>query len=386
VWFSTGGQGGLLSRFEGVILGSGCELATALPVGQWAFPQPVRRLRDYVQRPEEQPISEKPRSPYERGPLQSSGCIGATIRTGARATGGPTRAGLGCVPEKGRIADGRRTALDGDRCRDDRREGRGLRYRRRGTAPLRAGLPDRAERRFRGAGPRRLDAPASTPPSPRSRRRVCPRHRRHRRHEPGQHPCLLRRRTAARCIPRSLGPTRARALPPRPRRGDHGRGASGLVGRAHGRRRQPHGRAHGLDGGGETGPLGGDGAGPSAEGLGDRAADGRFVSDPSARSARWGRTGPSSATSSTGSTAALRRLPELRDPASVAGEARLPGAERPGARGHGADGCLGVDVWRRREGRGRRDVSLGHQRDPRRHLKPTCTPPRARWSSRRIWA
>jgi hypothetical protein len=47
-----------------------------------------------------------------------------------------------------------------------------------------------------------------------------------------------------------------------PRRADHGRGASGVVGRAHGRRRQPHGRAHGLDGGGQTRPLGGDGADP----------------------------------------------------------------------------------------------------------------------------
>jgi xylulokinase len=66
--------------------------------------------------------------------------------------------------------------------------------------------------------------------------------------------------------------------------------------------------------------------------------------------------------------------------------ARLPGAERPVPVATGL-----MDAWASMFGvgvkaEGRRDVPVGHQRDPRRHLGPTCTPPRARWSSRRIWA
>jgi xylulokinase len=42
------------------------------------------------------------------------------------------------------------------------------------------------------------------------------------------------------------------------------------------------------------------------------------------------------------------RLPELRDPASVAGRGHAARRGRPGARCHGAHGCLGVDVRGRR--------------------------------------
>ena len=64
----------------------------------------------------------------------------------------------------------------------------------------------------------------------------------------------------------------------------------------------------------------------------------------------------------TGSPAGAARPRRRRGPCQVAGR-------RPrGAGGHRAHGRMGVDVRRGCPGRGRRDVSFRHQRDPRCHL------------------
>jgi hypothetical protein len=220
----------------------------------------------------------------------------------------------------------------GHRRGHDGRESGRLRYRWRGTAPLCATLSDR-----RAPAPSWSRTPtdwmaASTPPSPRSRRRVSRGHRRGRRHQPGQHPCLLRRRRQPAASRDHMGRHAGRRGRLHARRGDHGRG-----------KRRPGGaRAMGVDASHMAARMAWMAeANPelwaaTAQVLLPKdwvigQLTGAYVSDPSARSARWGRAGPSSATSLTGSTAALRacrscatRPPSRARPRCPARTARSP--------------------------------------------------------------